>query len=382
MAKNTKNTQVFLYLGLGFIIVLVLLNMFITKTTYLPYTTQSPQSDGTKAILLLLNKEGLKASTIFDATPQGQGLMILVKPTGHLQEGEWQQILTWVARGNTLLLTSDDSDDLYGKFKYELIKDCRTQGTQQVTSDNPLLKDVSGLVFTGATRLKKDQSMSFAYGDDQGIYLAETAKGKGRVIFLTLPDLFTNKEINKQDNLILFLNIVRQYGQEGVFFNEFVHGYTLEKNTREMFTWPLRLVVIQLALGVLLLFYFWGKRFGCPMPLTKNKDQVSGDYVSSMANIYRQSRQRQLILESIYQGFRQDLAQYLGVPKKLPNEELVKIFSGLPRIDTQKLKNLLGHCIELMDKSNFGETALFTIVRDMEIWEKANLHSSKKENKS
>lgn len=247
--------------------------------------------------------------------------------------------------------------------------------THYVSSEHPLLIDVREITLTGETRLKKQESMDFAYGDKEGIFLAERVmgEGRGRIILLVQPDLLTNREIDKKDNLVLFLNIVRLYGQEGIWFNEFAHGYTWEKSAREVFTWPLRLVVIQLALGVLLLYYYWGKRFGRPLPAPQHAGHLSGEYVSSLAAIYRQGRARRLTLESIYQGFKIDLTQYLGVPKSISRQELVKIFFQRPRIDAGRLEKLLQRCEGLLGKSSLSETELLNITGELEIWRENNL---------
>ncbi len=378
MVKNKRNTRMFIYFGIILLIILVVLIFYIPQPAYLPYSTSSPEPDGTKALYLLLEQEGFGSSRLTDAVPRGQGLMVMVEPSGNLREQDWQQVLAWVNRGNTLLLASDNPEGLSKRYKYEIINVPGIPGTQQINSVNPLLRDVRELTLSGETRFKKHKAMTFTYGDEQGIFLAETVQGKGRIIFLTMPDLFTNKEINKKDNLILFLNIVRLYGQEGVWFNEFANGFAWREMKEGIFTWPLRLAAMQFVLAVLLLYYYWGKRFGRAIPLPDKIGLVSGDYVSSLANIYRMGRARQLTLDSIYLGFKRDLAQYLGVADSLSNEELVKIFSGRPRIDAEKLKDLLRRSAGLLAKPDFSEKDLFSIARDMEIWRKSNLDSGAK----
>jgi hypothetical protein len=375
MAKITRNTRIFIVLGLLMIMLLLVSFFYLPRTAYPPYSTYSPKPDGAKAILLLLNQEGIEASRLFDPAPSGRGLMIILEPEDNLIQQDWQQALAWVDQGNTLLIAGGNPNFLYQELGYGLIDAPGGIKTHQISSANPLLKDVRELTFPGGTRLTEHQTMTFAYGDEHGIYLAEVVQGKGRLILLTLPDLLTNREIALADNLILFLNIVTIYGQkdEVIWFNEFAHGYTWQKTTREVFTWPLRLVVMQLALGVLLLYYYWGKRFGRIIPLPENLSLVSGDYVSSLANIYRQGRARHLIMGSIYQDFKYDLAQYLGVSKHLSNQELVNFFSQRPRIDSEKLEELLGRWAELVKKPGISETDLFKIVREMEIWRINNL---------
>ena len=372
MFKNITTGRILLYSGISLFALLVLSSILVPMAAYTPYTTYSPNPDGIKAIFLLLQHEGLGASRLDTAVPVGRGLMIMLEPDS-LGEQDWRQALDWVARGNTLLLADDNPNDLYEHLGLNLVQGPNSFQTEPVASANPLLKDVRELSLSGGARLKKTPSTTFAYGDGQGAYLAEVAEGDGRIVLLTRPDIFTNREIDQADNLILFLNVIRLYGQSGIWFNEYSHGYTLEKTTREAFTWPLRLVAIQLALGILLLYYYWGKRFGRPVPLTDHPDLVAGEYVSSLAGIYRQGRARRLILDSIYQGFKRHLAQYLGAPRNLPSGVLVTALSRRPLIDTKKLAELLEHCEGLLSKPGFSEADLFAIVRQMERWRVNNL---------
>lgn len=368
MPKSVASSGIFIIMSSVIIIVLLILGQSTSENVYIPYTTHNAGPNGTKAIMLLLEREGIFASELLSVAPEKEGLMILIEPSySGVQEQDWQQIMAWVKKGNTLLLASENTD-MYKKFGYELIRTDNVSD-ERISSNSPIFADVGQLTVAGHARMKKHNSMAFAYGDDGGIYLAESVKGKGRVIFLTDPSIFTNKQIDQKDNLILFLNIVRLYGQKGIWFNEFSHGYTLTKASRDLFTWPLRLVVIQLAFGVLLLFYYWGKRFGRPIPLARKAGRISGDYVSSMANIYRQGQARKLILESIYEDFKRNAARSLGVSPKISNEEMARVFSGRPQIDTQKLRHLLGRCTELLKSPGFSENTLFTVARDLEEWQ-------------
>lgn len=368
------------YFGLACLAILVVISILIPSTQFLPYTTDSPKPDGTKALYLLLNKAEFGVSKLLTTKPQQQGLMIMVEPNDHFRENDWKEVVEWVDRGNTLLLASDSPNGIYKHFNLELVEVSGAAKTGHINSNNRLLQDIRELSLPGKARLKQHQSMAFTYGDDQGIYFAELIRGEGRIIFLTLPELFTNKEINQKDNLILLLNIIRTYGQEGIWINEAVHGYSWEKASREVFAWPLGLVVLQLAVAVVMLYWLWGRRFGRPIPLPESTGQTLGDYVSSLANIYRQGRAQRLVLESIYQGFKSDLAQSLGINEGKSNSELLTIVSRRPQVDIQTLKNLLEHCEDLMQKRGFSEDVLVTVARDMEIWLNNNFKSYRRIN--
>jgi len=381
MARGVLNFRLLLYLALGIFGVIVLLGVIAPHNpAYPPYTTHSAKPDGTKALFLLLGKEGFAVSRLLASVPQTPGLMIIMEPGSDFTDQDWARVLAWVGRGNALLLASDNVHGLPKSLGYEIVPvSGGLSGSQGPGPDNPLLKDVEELTLSGGVRLKKHASMAFAAGDERGIYLAESVYGNGRVICLTSPEIFTNKEINQKDNLILLLNIVRNYGRENIWFNEAAHGFNLDRNTRQLFTWPLRLGLIQLALGILMLFYFWGKRFGRPRPLPAKLSRFAGDYVSSLAHIYRQGRARHLILESIYRGLKQDVARYLGVPPNLSDGELVKICCGQRRIDAPKLQDLLERCTELLHNPGLSEKDLFATARAVAIWQTKNLDLRKGE---
>ena len=367
-----KNNRMYVIPGLALLILLIVLNLFLPRASYHPpFTTYSPNPDGSKAIFLLLNKEGVEASRHFAAVPEGQGLMVMVEPI--ISEQDWQEVFAWVAGGSTLLLSSDKPGFPHQHLNYKIVSGPEWSKSHHVSSNHIILADVGELSLTGGTRLEKHEAMAFAYGDEKGIFLAQAEWGEGQVIFLTMPELITNAVIDKFDNVFLFLNIVRLYGQEGVYFNEFVLGYTLPEPATDVFNWPLFLVVIQLALGALLLFYYWGKRFGRPVPLPAGPYRITGEYVSSIANIYRQGRARHIILENITDAFRHDLSRYLGAGKNLTNEELVNNFSQRPHIDVRVLNDLLVRCELLFKKTVISEPELFAIARDLGMWQENNL---------
>lgn len=402
MAKGRGATRAVVYLGLGVgvLVILFILGLFISSKPYLPYDARSAQPDGTKALYMLLQQQGTAVSQVTTPVPQGRGLMIMLEPAGALDQQECQQVLAWVEQGNTVLVNSDDSVDVYPYLHCEFTPgitgkmDDSDSGVSNVyvNSQNPLLKDVRELTLTGHMRLKKHPDMTFSYGDEHGIYLAECRKGKGRIIFLTTsPDLFTNKAINQKDNLILFLNIVRLYGQEGTWFNDRSSAMAWKQQSAsplldrsdfwKIFSWPWRLMTIQCMLVVLCLFYSWGKRFGRAVPLAKHVEQPAGDYVICLANIYRQARARQLVLDSIYQGFRQELEKYLGISPLLSDEELVRICSSRQCVDAEQLKYLLARCSGLLTRQNLREAELLEMARAIAIWQDSNLSFKGKRSK-
>jgi hypothetical protein len=364
MSKRTRNLLLIVFTAL---LVLAVLNR---GETYPPYSTYSPRPDGTKALTLLLEEEGVTAARLRTVVPDGQGLMFVQNDT-FLSDQEWEQIFSWVKEGNTVLWTGYYSAYIFDYFGFKEQPGFGVADVHPVTSEHPLLADVQELTL-GWGRLQRHASMSFAYGDDGGIFLSETTLGDGRIVLLSQPEMFTNRYIGRSDNLILFLNILRLYSGGGIWFNEYAHGFTMVDTDTAMVTWQLRLVLFQLLLGVLLLYYYWGKRFGRPVPLLVDNEVIAGEYVRSLANIYRQGKARHLVLNSINQGFRADLSRYLGVRKNLSDQELIAIFAERPWIDGDTLKTLLNRHASLINR-DISEAELYAWARELALWQDKNL---------
>ena len=366
----TKRKKILL---IGLLVLFVVLTIFQTTNPYRPYSSYSPMADGTKAISLLLNETGLTSHQLLDVVPDASGLMIVIEPEETVLEQDWEEIVDWVQLGNTLFLAGQQPFDLYQQLGFESELFFHEPKAHHVSSGHALLSEVESLILTTGARLQQHDAMNFAYGDDQGIFLAEIAMGQGQIITLTQPNLLTNRYIGSGDNVVLFLNIVRTYGEENVWFNEFAHGFTWTEDVRDVLIWPLRFVLIQLALGLLLLYYYWGKRFGRPIPLQEDVAQDTNEYINSLANIYRQGRAKHLTFENIQHTFITDLTKYLGVRSSISTDELIRIFSERPWIDAKELQELLKQCELLRTKPIIQEAELFTLVRDLDRWQEKYL---------
>ncbi|EEG77966.1 DUF4350 domain-containing protein [Dethiobacter alkaliphilus] len=362
-----------------FVVALLVISLLIFRTAgpYQPYSSYSPMADGTKAIYLLLEEVGISSAQLLDAVPSDPGLMILIEPGDTLLVNHWHDLAEWVSQGNTIFIAAQHASPLYEQLELDTELVFHEPETHRISTEQDikhhLLQDVETLTLNWGTRLVQHDKMGFAYGDQRGIFLAEKTLGEGQIIILTQSYLLTNRFISQADNLILFLNVVRNYGQEGVWFNELAHGFSWTDEPTTAFIWPLRFAAAQLALGIALLFFFWGKRFGRPIPLTADHLPEAGEYITSLANIYRQGKAQKLALESFHQAFLDNLAKYLGAGANIPAHKLVQIFSKRPWVNVAELEELLTQCETLKAKTDITEQELFTLARNIDMWQENNL---------
>jgi hypothetical protein len=173
-------------------------------------------------------------------------------------------------------------------------------------------------------------------GDKDGAILADFQYGKGRVVFLSDPFVFSNSGVARGSNLTLSLNLIDSLGAgenneaRRIIFDEFHHGYRSESNPLINYFrgTPMPWLVLQGVLLCLLLVYSYGKRFARPLPLPKTDRHSPLEFVSSMANLQQTAHARDLAIENIYPRFKASLCRRLGISSRSQTDE---ILAGLRR---------------------------------------------------
>jgi hypothetical protein len=146
-----------------------------------------------------------------------------------------------------------------------------------------------------------------------GGLLAVLEQGKGRLIVLADPDLFSNESLREADHSRLALNLLLTHLGDGiVLVDEYHHGYG---RATSVFDHLIRSRAIYPALqGFLLLLILWtakGRRFGPPRPLVRDEHRSSLEYVRAMAQIFQRAQARGFALEAVSRWIEDDAKRIL-----------------------------------------------------------------------
>jgi len=225
-----------------------------------------------------------------------------------------------------------------------------------------------------ATRIKVDsRSVTYHIGDDRSAILADTRLGKGRVILLTDQYILANNGISQADNVSLGLNLLADRPSGKIAFDEYHHGYGHSWAGGGLMSYfrgtPVPWMMAQAGLIAVLVVYSYGKRFGRPVPLRRERRTTNLEFVSSMANITRLAEASDLAMEDIYSEFRKRLCRFSGVSTKLENAKLAAIVARRSRLDVRGLGELLARCDEIARGAPVSDGELLKLVtriRDIE----------------
>jgi len=218
-----------------------------------------------------------------------------------------------------------------------------------------------------ATGVKVDsRSVTYHIGDTQSAILADARLGKGRVVLLTDQYIVANNGISQADNVKLGLNLLADRPPGKIAFDEYHHGYGHTWAGGGIMSYfrgtPVPWMLAQGALIAVLVVYSYGKRFGRPIPLRRERRTTNLEFVSSMANITRLAEASDLAMEDIYSEFRKRLCRFSGVSPKLENSKLAAAAARRSRIDARDLSEVLTRCEEVAEGTPVNEGELLKLV--------------------
>ena len=284
-----------------------------TEGAGVEYTSFSTESQGTKAIYLLLEKLGYKPKRLrmpHFTELRAAGLAIILAPDRHpIDNTDAKRVLEWLRQGNKLLFVPvKRSEQLAKSLEVELHQKQSLEASITPLALTNLTVGINRLVVRSGNRiLTKRTDAVHHFGDKEGGVAISLREGAGTAIILSDPYLMTNAGLPKGDNLALLVNILLSYAADTktVYFDEYHHGF----ERRPTLLYLLRAstlgwALLQVSAAVALLMYSRGRRFSRPKPpRTRGETHRSSvEYVASLAGIYQTVQASNMALSNIYES--------------------------------------------------------------------------------
>ena len=273
-------------------------------------TTYSAAPGGYKALYLWLKALDIPVrrweKPAGDLPPESKVLLIAGPELGP-GTGELNSLTCWVRKGGTLVLAVEPPNVFLDHFGLEAatIRDNHRgeDGAEEIMfQPGPYtlgVLSIQGKTHRGITSHRPETV--FHSRDPKGGLIAVVAEGKGRVIALADPSVFSNQLLKKADHPILALNLLLTHrGGKDLLVDEYHHGYGRATSVLGHLGRSRALAPILQAL--LLLLILWagvGRRFGPPRPVPAKEHRSSIEYVNAMAQLLRKAKARRLALKSI-----------------------------------------------------------------------------------
>ncbi|HTU82423.1 MAG TPA: DUF4350 domain-containing protein, partial [Candidatus Acidoferrales bacterium] len=125
-------------------------------------------------------------------------------------------------------------------------------------------------------------------GNAGGIVATRSAYGKGEVVAVTAPELFSNAAIARGDNARFAYDVVAGHGPAA--FDEYVHGYNDQATFWQVLPVPVKVACF--AVGAIVLAALAGANlpFAPPIPLEPPDERDTSEYLRAMGALMRRAR--------------------------------------------------------------------------------------------
>jgi hypothetical protein len=204
----------------------------------------------------------------------------------------------------------------------------------------------------------------------RGPLLVDYPRGRGRIIVLSDPYIFSNNGVSQKDNFQLAINMLTSGGGL-IAFDEFHQGRgTMQNPFVGYFAGtPVLAFCGQLAFLVVLVLWTRGRRFARPLPLPHVDRRSTLEFVASMAEVQQRARAYDLAIENIYTRTRRVLARYAGLDYNSPRSEIARRVAARSTIDARQLEVVMRQCEEAINGQHVGARQsihLVTRLREIE----------------
>jgi hypothetical protein len=279
-----------------------------------PPSTYNAASAGYKALYLWLREMGVPAERwerpLTELTREADLLLMMDSPRFDPRPDELEALDAWIRDGGTLIRISPPLDAV-GK---QLVSKVKTRDRGVSFQPGPYIRGQRTL--KSKTHLGADSRQPEAIvhaRDGFGNLIVVLEQGKGRVITVSDPSLFSNLKLREGDHARLALDILLTHLGEGqLLIDEYHHGYgRVNSVAAYVFQSEAFVPLVQVMFLVLLLWAAAGRRFGPARPVPRETERSSMEYVRAMAQLFQRVKARRLALESVLRWFDEETRRLL-----------------------------------------------------------------------
>jgi len=287
-----------------------------------PPSTYNASSAGYKALYLWLRGIGVPVKrweNPFTELPREAEVLLMMSPRLGPGPEELSALGTWVRGGGTLVLVSSPGNAFANHFGFEIKRgfpDQKKRDDREPLSfqPGPYIRGQRTIMSKIHSGIDSKKPEAIVHSRDAfGNLIVVLEEGKGRVIMVANPSLFSNLHLREGDHARLALDLLLTHLGEGqLLIDEYHHGYgRVSSVAAYVFQSEAFAPLLQVMFLVLVLWAAAGRRFGPARPLRKETERSSMEYVRAMAELFHRVKARRLAFESILRWFDEETRRLL-----------------------------------------------------------------------
>jgi hypothetical protein len=338
---------------------------------FVSYSTHTAGAQGTFALQRWLEALGHSTFRIEGSSfsiPSDAQVLFIFRPSAYSESRDADAVMTWVARGNTLIVVdANDYRSPNALTRALKLGDPHIFDTpvERSAVDQPILGNLpdSSAQVKARHGLTLDRSDYVQYMSAQNTpLLVSFSQGKGKVWLASTPYLFTNDGLNDETNAALvgamFSGSLRT---SRVAFDEYHLGFRQAVSNEQtlqslVYTTPWGWAILYTLVVVFAFLVINGQRFGRAQPLPQSIARRSpAEYVISLAQLYRRAGKLSIVQHHYYLHLKRRLGRPYRINPDLPNDEFV---DALARQDDHVDREALTRTLRAFDQKQVNESGL------------------------
>ena len=331
----------------------------------------STTANGTKALVVLLGESGAQVDVQATAPDASTDIAVLLSDTTSVAMSD--DLQRWVEAGGTLVVAdprssftpgASGSTALLGLIEASLPRgDCQIEalrGVDRVASSS------------GGVRYDVPEPASGCFTDEKGAaFVVDTPTGKGHVVAVGGPHVFTNDALDQFDNAVLAVDLMApRPGTRVAVLWGMTNDDGRATSLSDLISTGVRLAFLQVGLAFLVYAWWRARRLGAPV-LEPQPVQIGGsELVSAVGNLMQQTRDPDRAARLLRGDLRRRLCERLGLPPGVPADVIADVTAARSGVDRDRVARAVS------DIPIRSEDDLLDLARDIDIIRTEVLHGT------
>ena len=317
-----------------------------------------------------------------------EGSYVFINGRVHFGKEETQEILDWVSRGNRLFVAAGSIDNflldtlsvqtrrLYdpGKlepvFEYALVQDQFSEDKGRW--DREYSKLFFSRIDTNTTRVLGTVSV---VNDTSKVLkrranFLRTAFGQGEVLLSTVPEVFTNYFMLKEQNLEYTGGLATYFLEDETIYLDayYKNGKTVATSPMRIFleTKEFRWAYYLSLIGVLLYVLFQGKRKQRAIPVIPPLANQSLNFTRTIGDMYYENHQRKSIALHKIEFFLEYIRNHFYLPTEKLDAHFVQQLASRSQHNTEQIEQLFQFFRQLQESESISDNQLEQLEKRIE----------------
>jgi hypothetical protein len=306
-----------------------------------PLDPNSTAGNGTKALVLLLDRQGKHVQTGTPA-PEHSGPALLLQD--QLNESDRNDLFNWVQAGHELVVADPSSELADVRAPNRVAGGLRLAGGVQVPLGScplPTISDATRIQPEGGTLIAGRPGRLDCYSVDGGAFLQARRVGQGVILALGAPDLWTNANLGRADNALLAADLLSTSGTSEVTIlgaSRIGAGDTGLFSLISPHVWEL---ITGLSVAFAVLFGWRARRLGRPVTEAGPVVIPASELVVARANLLQEGRHRSRATAAMRQSFAARAARLLGLPRGVGPSAIAEAAASRAGVNQSSILDLL-----------------------------------------